>query len=65
MIFILIDDIYLEITPTHIKERKNIKDTILRDSEKITISIVGELLTIDSEKAWVDFCENNLKDLFP
>nr|WP_017416043.1 hypothetical protein [Clostridium tunisiense] len=65
MIFILIDDIYLEITPTHIKERKNIKDTILRASEKITISIVGELLTIDFEKAWVDFCEKNLKDLFP
>ncbi|WP_353097795.1 IS982 family transposase, partial [Tissierella praeacuta] len=65
VIYILIDDIYQEIIPTHIKERRNIKDAILSDSEIITISIVGELLTIDSEKAWLGFCRNNLKDLFP
>ena len=65
VIFVLIDDIYQEVTPTHIKERRNIKDAILSDSEIITISIVGEILTIDSEKAWLGFCEKNLKDLFP
>jgi hypothetical protein len=37
----------------------------MSDSEIITISIVGELLTIDSEKAWFSFCKNNLRDLFP
>ncbi|MEW9124849.1 MAG: IS982 family transposase, partial [Thermotaleaceae bacterium] len=65
IIYILIDDIYQEITPTHIKEHRNIKDAILSDSEIITISIVGELLTIDSEKAWLGFCNKNLRDLFP
>lgn len=65
VIYILIDDIYQEIIPTYIKERRNIKDAILSDSEIITISIVGKLLTIDSEKAWLGFCRRNLRDLFP
>lgn len=63
--YILIDDIYQRITPTHIKKRRNINDSILSDSEIITIGIVGELLTIDSEKAWLGFCRKNLRDLFP
>lgn len=63
--FVIIDDIYQEITPTHIKERRNINDAILTDSEIITISIVGELLTIDSENAWFNFVKKNLLDLFP
>jgi len=37
----------------------------MSDSEIITISVVGELLTIDSEKAWFGFCKKNLTDLFP
>ncbi len=49
--YIIIDDIYQEVTPTYIKKRRNIKDSILSDSEIITIAMVGELLTIDSEKA--------------
>lgn len=63
--YVIIDDIYHEVTPTYIKERRNINESILSDSEIITISIVGELLTIDSEKAWLGFCKKNLKDLFP
>jgi uncharacterized protein YfbU (UPF0304 family) len=63
--YIIIDDIYQEVTPTYIKERRNIKDSMLSDSEIITIGIVGELLTIDSEKAWHSFCSKNLRDLFP
>ncbi len=41
--YVTIDDIYQNITPTYIKERRNINDCILSDSEIITISIVGEL----------------------
>ncbi|WP_432406379.1 IS982 family transposase [Wukongibacter sp. M2B1] len=63
--YVIIDDIYQNITPTYIKERRNINDCILSDSEMITISIVGELLTIDSEKAWFGFCRKNFRDLFP
>ncbi|WP_412034778.1 hypothetical protein [Tissierella pigra] len=53
-----------KITPTYIKERHNIKDAILNDSEIITISIVGELLLIDSEKAWLEFCIKIQKTYF-
>ena len=63
--FVIIDDIYNEIAPTYIRKRRNIKDAILCDSEIITISIVGELLTIDSEKSWFQFVKRNFKDLFP
>lgn len=64
-VYIIIDDIYQEVTPTYIKNRRNIKDSIMSDSEIITIGIVGELLTIDSERAWFNFCRRNLRDLFP
>ena len=63
--YVIIDDIYQKVAPTHIANRCNINDSILSDSEIITISIVGELLTIDSENAWYNFCKKNMKDLFP
>lgn len=63
--FVIIDDLYQSIAPTHIKNRRNIETALLHDSEIITISIVGELLTIDSEKAWLGFCRRNFSDLFP
>jgi len=65
IVYVIIDDIYQEVTPTHIKNWRNINNSILSDSEIITISIIGELLTIDSEKAWLGFCKKNFKDLFP
>lgn len=55
--YIIINDIYKRVTPTHISNRCNIKDSIMSDSEIITISIIGEFLTIDSEKAWFGFCK--------
>ena len=63
--FVLIDDVYNEIIPSSIKNRRNILESKLSDSEIITISIVGEALTIDSEKAWFYFVKKNYKDLFP
>jgi hypothetical protein len=62
--YVIIDDVYKKVTPTYIVNRCNINDSIMSDSEIITISIVGELLTIDSEKAWFGFCKKNLRDLF-
>lgn len=63
--YIIIDDIYKKVTPPHIANRCNINDSFMSDSEIITICIVGELLTIDSEKAWWVFCKKNMRDLFP
>ena len=55
IIFTIVDDIYNDIIPINIRNRRNIKDSKLSNSEIITISIVGELLTIDSEKAFFSF----------
>lgn len=63
--FVIIDDIYQEIAPKSIKNRRNINTSIMHDSEIITIALVGELLTIDSENAWIGFCKKNLRQLFP
>ena len=63
--FVLIDDVYNEIIPASIRNRRNVVESKLSDSEIITISIVGEALTIDSEKAWFYFVKKNYKDLFP
>ena len=64
-IFVIIDDIYKEIIPMSISNRRNINDSKLSDSEIITISIVGELLTIDSEKALFSLLKREYKNLFP
>ncbi|SCG82981.1 transposase, IS4 [Proteiniborus sp. DW1] len=63
--YVVIDDLCQEVSPEYVKFRKNIEYSILSDSEIITISIVDELLSIDSEKAWFNFCKKNLADLFP
>lgn len=63
--FVIIDDIYHEIAPTNVADRRNLDKATLSDSEIITISIVGELMTIDSENAWFNFVKRNFKDLFP
>jgi hypothetical protein len=63
--YLIIDDIYNEVTPIGIRNRRNIKDNKLSDSEIITISIVGELLTIDSERAFFSLLKREYKDLFP
>ena len=43
----LIDDVYNEIILNAIKNRRNISESKILDSEIIIISIVGETLTID------------------
>ena len=65
IIFVLVDDVYNEIITSNIKNRRNISDSKLSDSEIISISIVGEAITIDSEKAWFFFVKKIFKDLFP
>lgn len=65
VIFVIIDDLYNEHITNSIKNRPHKDLAILSDSEIITISIIGELLSIDSERAWVSYVNKNLKDLFP
>ena len=65
IIFTIVDDIYNDIIPISIRNRRNIKDSKLCDSEIITISIVGELLIIDSEKAFFSLLSREYSKLFP
>lgn len=51
-IFVIIYYIYKYKIPVNIKNRRNICYSKLSDSEIITISIVQEILSIDSEKAY-------------
>jgi hypothetical protein len=39
--------------PKEIVERRNVKEAKLSDSEFITIALVGEMMGIDSENAWI------------
>ena len=63
--YVIIDEFYKEFIPNKVKERRNVSQSKLSDSEIITISLVGELFTIDSENSWFNFVKNNFKDLFP
>ena len=64
-IYVIIDDLYQAVTPAEIKNRLHIEKAILTDSEIITISIMAEIMSNDSEKAWLAYVRKNLRDLFP
>lgn len=64
-VYVIISDLYTEVTPTRIKERKNVQKLKMSDEEIITISIIGELMGVDSETAWYNYCVKNLSELFP
>ena len=65
VVFVLIDDLYHAYAPTSVTQRRNVKQAKLSDSEIITISICGELVGIDSEKAWFSFVKRNYSHFFP
>ncbi|ONI46293.1 hypothetical protein AN641_01885 [Candidatus Epulonipiscioides gigas] len=63
--YVIVDDIYQQVIPKSIQNRKNIVKANLSDSEIITIAIMGEVCGIDSENAWFKYVSKNFKDLFP
>jgi IS5 family transposase len=65
IIFVIVDDLYEEVTPTSIKERKNKENAKMSDSEILTIALTGETIGIDSETAWYNFVRKNYSHLFP
>ncbi len=65
VIFVLVDDLYKKVAPKAVKHRPNINKAILSDLEVITIAPCGEIMGIDSEKAWYSFVKKNYRHLFP
>ncbi|RDY22492.1 IS982 family transposase [Romboutsia maritimum] len=65
IIYTILDDVYLKVTPKHIQNRRNVGESNLSDSEIITIATVGEAFGATSEKSWFNFIKREYKDLFP
>lgn len=65
MTFVLVSDLYKYYALPAIPRRNGMKRMVMSDVEIITISITGELMSIDSERAWYDFCRKNLTDMSP
>ena len=65
VLYTIIDDLYTNIVPKHIQNRRNKAKATMSDSEIITITVLGELHSIDSENAWYSYCKRNYRDLFP
>lgn len=65
IVFVIIDDLYKQYAPMSVTDRRNIYTAKLTDSEVIAICICGELLGIDSEKAWFSYVKRNYSHLFP
>ena len=65
IILAIVDDLYQTYAPEEIRNRKNIAEAKCSDSEIITISVVGEMMGVDSETAWHSFVKKNYAHLFP
>lgn len=63
--YVIIDDIYQRVVPDEVRLRRNYKVAKLSDSEIITLSIIGEMHGISSERAWLNYISKNFKHLFP
>ena len=62
--FIVIDDLYVQHFPNGMLHRPG-PTSNLADSEVITIAWVGEMVGIDSERAWHNFVKKEFCHLFP
>lgn len=62
--FIIIDDMYKASVPQNIQHRRG-PNSPFADSEVLAISWVGELMSVDSEKAWYSFVKKQCSHLFP
>ncbi len=51
LVYTIADDLYWQVVPVSVLQRRNVDTAKLFDSEIITLSICSELTGIDSEKA--------------
>jgi len=65
MVFCHINDLYQAIVPDAVKERYQHERIDLSDSEIITLSILQEALSMDSEDSFLRFIRKNYLYLFP
>lgn len=51
LVYTIIDNLYQQLVPSSVSQRRNVTTAKMSDSEIITLSICSELISIDSEKA--------------
>lgn len=64
-VFCLIDDLYQELVPACVQHRSQHERIQMSDSEVITLSIMQEALSIDSEDSFIRYVRRNHLHLFP
>jgi len=60
----IVAEIYEKVAPKEVSRRKNIKKMKLNDIDIITMSIVGEMVGVDSERGWYAYCRKNFGEIF-
>lgn len=65
LVFCHIDDLYQALVPQFVKQRSQHHRIELADSEVITLSIMQEALSMDSEDSFFRFVRKNYLHLFP
>ena len=63
--YALVDDLYKQLVPLPVLQRRNVSTAKMSDSEIIALGICSEVIGIDSEKAWYSFVKRNYRHLFP
>lgn len=66
VIFVLVDDYFqINYQSSNMFRRSHRHPPEFTDSEVVTIQLVGELLSIDSQRAWLNLVRKNWLSLFP
>jgi len=65
LVFCYVDDLYKERVPEAIQRRSQHQRIEMSDSEVITLSIMQEALSMDSEESFLRFVRKNYRHLFP
>jgi hypothetical protein len=63
--YCLLDDLYHDLVPQAVQERPGHERMTLSDSEVLTLSLMQEALSLDSETAFLRFVRRNYAGLFP
>lgn len=65
VVYTLIDDLYVTLVPEAVKRRSQYGRIELSDSEVLTLSVMQEALSMDSEESFFRFIRRNYLYLFP
>lgn len=65
VVFAIIDDLYSDLVPDYVRYRPGYHRMTLSDSEVVTLSLMQEALSMDSEHAFVRFVQRDHPTLFP